>query len=595
MLVNVLPGTYVLTERLSPKSNQWVVSTGGSSVTFINWGSNAAFTVMGSSAAPITNTTIKGFTFTNQAIGLNVGYVIAYQFGTNAVVDDCVFSNLSYGNPRGTAIRVGLGSSALVQNSIFENMTASAGNSICGIWANSNPATVTVQNCRFSNINCSGLLGGAVCVSNAGSSATITGSKFIGNVAAVNMKGGSIALPLLSGSLNASGNTFYTLPSPHKTFACSTLTVPTTLFSVASNNYCGSTNADSSCNLGAPFFSPADYCGVCGGNDSDMNCIGQCFKPAPPQCPAPVTRFVAPAALGTGDGSSAANAMGSIQAAIDASSFGDIVSLLAGTYSISSPILFNGKAVTVTGNPSNPSCVVVDCGGATTVAFQSLNGESLYSKLSSLTVRHCGSAFTSTGFASSITIDNIVVDSTNNGAITFRGRGRVSNSLFINNLGTAIISANPGATRWSVNVTNCRFVNNNATFGVFWGLNVMADMTNNVLVNNSALAGTYGGFFYDSGTYGTLTGNTMTNTGTFANSAGSAIYCLSGLTLGAGNVMCNGGTTPVSCPSISSVPAGTAGDCGVCNGPAQSTQRDCSGVCFGTGFFDTLGTSCATC
>lgn len=558
----MLPGTYS-DSVISVKSNQWVVSTDGPYATLFTLGFSTVFSL--GSAAGISNVTVKGFGFMNQIPPTNI--IAFVQKTISATIEDCVFSNLTVSSSavRTATIRVGINSDVIIRNCIFEDLNGidSFGNirGISAILLNSNPTIARIDNCRFSNIigytTTTGLpLGaGAIWVSHVGSTAIITNSKFIGNSLSIN----NAATLTTGGSVNATSNSFYTLPSPHKTFSCATGMI---LFNAGSNNYCGTTSHDVACGLGVPNFSPVDACGICGGDDSNMNCAGKCFKNA--TCPDPVTIYVAPSALGNGNGSSPENAMGSISSAISTSSFGDVIQLLNGTYPGGNN--WGGKSITIQGNSSNPNCVVIDCGGSGT-AFQASTGENLFANLNSMKIRNCSRALLASNY-SSASLDNLIIEYTTNVPVSFGGNGRVFNTIFRSNINAAggIINAG-GSGVWSVNVTDCKFYNNLASKGVFGSVNTYSFLTGNVLVNNSLTGGSYGGFHFDSGAYATLSLNSFSNTGLFANVAGSSIYCQAGVILDPDNVFCNGGTNPISCPSISSTTAGSFLDsCSVCNG-----------------------------
>lgn len=588
-LINVLPGTYSETV-LTTKSHQWIVSTGGSSDTFWTLGISNVFS-LGSSAG-VTNTTIKGFSFLNQTAPGSGQIISVVQKVSNSIIDDCVFRNIIVGSAsRTTMIRVSVNNDITIQNCIFDQLNGrdSGGTviGITGVYIPSNNATARIKDCVFSNIvrvkPISGTVppvGGAVSVANVGATAIITGCKFVGNDIAIN----NAATTTTGGNVTAIRNAIFTRESASHLYCASSMVD----MNVVNNDYCGGVSSfDVACGItpAAPNYSPADVCNVCGGDNSDFNCAGECFTPDPTPCPTPVTRYVAPSALGTGDGSSPANAMGSIQSAIDASAnFGDIVQLLNGTYVVNSALSFLGKTITVQGNTSNPICVVVVCNGTST-AFKMQQGEKLFATLSHLTIKNCGRAFQSLNFSSG-TLDTVIVDNATNVPASFAANGIVINSIFKNSISAAngIITAG-GTGTWSVNVTNTTFVNNQGNLGVFVSTKTLTFLTNNVLVNNSCISGLYGGFVFESGTIATFSNNVFTNTGLASNSSGSSIVCLAGnagITVGLGNTFCGNGPSPYGCGA--SFPAalfeyGTFQDsCSVCNGTIS--RQDCNGICF---------------
>jgi len=211
--------------------------------------------------------------------------------------------------------------------------------------------------------------------------------------------------------------------------------------------------------------------------------VGVCFEPNPSTCPTPVTRFVSP--TGTGNGLSITTPMGSIQTAIDASSFGDTVRLLPGTYNINQRINLRGKLIKVIGHSIAPTCAIVKCLNTST-AFTIESGETLLTRLERFTITDCLKSI-ETGKFSSIHMESLLIKNSTGSPVAISLFGRINNCTIRDsaNQVRGILDCKPPNGFGFVNVTNTNFYNNLAIFGAFSAFNFIGFLENNNFVNNS--------------------------------------------------------------------------------------------------------------
>lgn len=107
-----------------------------------------------------------------------------------------------------------------------------------------------------------------------------------------------------------------------------------------------------------------DGCGVCGGDNSEKDCSGECFGSASgPSCPTASAIWVSPLGSGVADGSSKANSLANISAALAQASHGDEVVLVEGTYSGAGNIGWKvPPGVTLRSEYRQPARTVIECG-----------------------------------------------------------------------------------------------------------------------------------------------------------------------------------------------------------------------------------------
>ncbi len=200
-----------------------------------------------------------------------------------------------------------------------------------------------------------------------------------------------------------------------------------------------------------------------------------------------------------------------IQAAIDIAEDGDTVQVEDGTYTGTGnrDIDFLGKAITVRGNVTDPSLVVIDCQGSWEnfhQGFMFVSGEDVNSVVENFTIIN-GYVWANHGggircHSSSPTIQNCIITENRSpsggGVYCVLGSPIIKNCTIKNNVGYNSASGYGGGiycNNSNTMVKNCHIINNSANEG--GGIYCWND---NLTIKNSFIAGNngehYGGAFY---------------------------------------------------------------------------------------------------
>ena len=212
---------------------------------------------------------------------------------------------------------------------------------------------------------------------------------------------------------------------------------------------------------------------------------------------------------GTGD-------FATIQAAIDAASDGDVITLEAGTYTGDGnrDVTFRGKAITVKGATGDPNDCIINCQGTSSnrhLGFKFIDGELANSVLKNVTITNGSGIKEYTSWPSywiigggiycnvgSPTIDNCII---RNNSVGFNGGGiyskngnlTISNCIFIDN--TAHVGGGICSSDGNLIISNCTFTSNHAIGGGIAIGSSNSSTISNCIINENSSDGKGGGIY----------------------------------------------------------------------------------------------------
>lgn len=614
----VRPGTY------GSATNDWnmiggyaftnlsIISTNGSSLTFIdNSGQHQNFliyfaivTINGFTMLPVTGSHAVSIGFSGyfpQVTFINcdwsnttaLGTIIALNYGS-LTLNSCSFKY----NPV-PLVQTGSGTTLQVSATTFKYNT--------GLVIYNYGGVATVVNSVFiENTANYSLQSVTPALSSSYASLQINSSKIILTTSG----SGTLVFYANNASLSAYGNSIF-IANPAFLWDC----VNERTFDMNNNDFCGSAiRVSGTCPHGfAGRPAEPDYCHVCWGANSDMNCNGVCFQTAT-SCGSPTTWYVSSNGTGTG---TLANPFGNIQYAIGnaSSTMGDKIILLPGTYNLTYSINLLGKPLNISSYDVSPQCVVITCSSSSILPAITATSMESFSRtiINGITFSGCRQVIY-VGMDSGLTLNR--VDITNNIGTsskpvfdTLSSFIVMTNVIFNGNIDSIIRIINSGISPYAwLNATNLQVFatalsGGSSTRGAVTFDNAFGFITNSQFINTSlvtpSVASAAAIAFFDAN-YMTFTncsfgfnnqGSSLTNGAAFSCDINTPTVTLDSATTVCGNGASSADYVSGGCSSITLTVTSSYDGCNVCNG--SNLNKDCNGVCF-TGIV-TDGAVCGAC
>eukprot|EP01119_Soliformovum_irregulare_P010973 TRINITY_DN2712_c0_g1_i1.p1 TRINITY_DN2712_c0_g1~~TRINITY_DN2712_c0_g1_i1.p1 ORF type:complete len:732 (-),score=158.16 TRINITY_DN2712_c0_g1_i1:48-2243(-) len=346
---------------------------------------------------------------------------------------------------------------------------------------------------------------------------------------------------------------------------------------------------------------PFDTCGVCGGSNEQLNCLGQCFRgiPANATCPKGKTWYVSNGGSGDLSGSSTNNSLPSISAGIAKAMSGDLVLLAPGVYNdTANSKMTITRDITIKGT-CGPDKTILGGKWDSDPYLLQISYSSFNLKIQDVTI----TAYAYNGNVlinplSAVTFDNVIFHkgyaTSQAAAITTNGGSAIINNCqFEDNTaggnGAAILVTSPVYYTGFIHVNNSRFIANAAVANggaIYITRGSNAIITNSIFAQNTASSG--GAIGVDINVRATISGNSFFNhTSTLRCSNAPLLF------MGQNQFCGDVGSNTFTCINYTAPLTTTYNECQVCgNVPAV---MDCAGVCWGNKISDDAGGCCDSC